>query len=336
MRLSELGERKLVELIREWWKGDGRLEVGIGDDAAVLRLGEEHLVLTTDILFQHSHFPLGATPEQMGWKAAAVNLSDLAAMGAEPLALLFSLALPSETDLRVFRKIMNGMERAAKRYGAALAGGDLSEDEEIAIAGFAVGRAGRILRRSGAKVGDLLAVTNRLGRASAGLHLLTHSLRSRSYYELVKAQLEPEPRIREGQILAAGGATSAIDLSDGLASNLWQLALESGVRMVLERVPTHPLVERFARENGLDPLEFSLFGGEDYELLFTLPPEKVEEMGRNLKKVGSELTVIGRVEKGKGVVREVEGRPVPVPNRGYEHFRGTEDGRAAEGGKGGP
>ncbi len=321
MKLSELGERKLVELIRKWWKGDGRLEVGVGDDAAVLRMGEERLVLTTDVLFQHSHFPPGTSPEQMGWKAAVVNLSDLAAMGAEPLALLFSLALPSETDLRVFRRIMEGMERAARKYGAALAGGDLSENEEIAIAGFAVGRGRRILRRGGAKVGDALAVTGKLGRAAAGLYILTHSLPVRSYRELVRALLEPEARIREGQILAAEGATSAIDLSDGLAANLWQLARESGVRMVLERIPTHPLVERFAREGRLDATEFSLFGGEDYELLFTIPPDRVEEVRKKLRRVGRELSVIGRVERGRGVAREVGGRLLPVPDRGYEHFR---------------
>jgi len=116
-----------------------------------------------------------------------------------------------------------------------------------------------------------------------------------------------------------------------LASNLWQLAEESRVKMVLEEIPTHPLVERFAQENGLDPLEFSLFGGEDYELLFTLPPEKVGETRKKLEEVGSELVIIGRVEKGRGVVKKVEGKLVPIPNRGYEHFRRTDDGGAVQG-----
>jgi thiamine-monophosphate kinase len=321
MRLSELGERKLVEFIRKWCKGDERLEVGIGDDAAVVRLGDEHLVLTTDVLFQHSHFPPGMNPEQMGWKATMANLSDLAAMGARPLALLFSLALPSDTDFRVFKGIMKGIQKATKKYNAVLAGGDLSEDEEIVIAGFALGTAHKVLRRSGASVGEILAVTGKLGRASAGLYILTHSMPAKKWFDLVKAQLEPEAKVEGGEALAECGASSAIDLSDGLASNLWQLAEESKVRMVLERVPTHPLVERFAEENGLDPLEFSLFGGEDYELLFTLPQEKVEETRKRLRKAGSELIIVGRVERGRGVVREVEGKQVPVPNRGYEHFR---------------
>lgn len=321
MKLAELGERKLVELLRRKFGKGREVEVGIGDDAAVLRIGGELMVLTTDILFQSTHFPPQTTPEQMGWKALVVTISDLAAMGAEPIAVTFSVGLPPTTEVRELEKIADGMKRAAKKYGVSVVGGDLNEDEEVVISGSAVGKAERVLRRCGARPGDLLAVTNRLGRASAGLYLLTRSLPVGRYRELLKALLEPEARVKEGKILTSGGATSAIDLSDGLALNLWQLAVESGVRMVLERVPTHPLVERFSAEHGLDPLEFSQFGGEDYELLFTFPSDSREKLEKELRKVGSSLTVIGRVEKGRGVVWEREGKLVPLPEQGYEHFR---------------
>jgi thiamine-monophosphate kinase len=326
LKLHEFGERRLVELVRRICRPGKGVVVGIGDDAAAVEMDGQCIVATTDMLVSKQHFPPGTSPEQMGRKAVAVNLSDLAAMGASPLGLLFSVGLPRDLDVGFVERIVRGMDRAAREYGTSVVGGDIDESDEIVIAGAAFGscRRERLMRRSGARPGDILAVTGSLGAASAGLSILLGKKPAGGYRALTKAQLDPVPRVREGIALAGTGAvTSAIDITDSLASNLWQIARESGVRIVLEadKLPVHPLVLKYAEDAGMDPMEFALFGGEDLELLLTLRPDRIDRAFRALRRIGTALTPIGRVERGRGALVEKSGRIMRLPDRGYEHFR---------------
>lgn len=326
MKLNRAGERAVIELARKICRRGRRVKVGIGDDAAVLDIDGADLVATTDMLVAETHFPPGTTPEQMARKAVVSNLSDLAAMGAEPLAVLFSVALPRDTEMSYVKRILKAMDSVAAEYGTYLVGGDLDESGGIILSGFALGlvRGGKLLKRSGAKVGDLVAVTGELGGSSAGLKILSDKIPKDDFLDLVRAQLEPRARLKEGLVLSKSGkVNSAIDLSDGLASNLWQLSEESGIKITIEResLPENPLVKNFSKKHGLDPDDFVLYGGEDFELVFTLKPENWEEVRRGLEKVGCNATVIGRVEKGKGVNIEENMKVRELPDRGYEHFR---------------
>jgi thiamine-monophosphate kinase len=169
-----------------------------------------------------------------------------------------------------------------------------------------------------------VAVTGKLGAASSGLKILLEKLPADEYKALIKAQLEPSARVKEGISLARSGVvTAAIDVTDGLAANLWQLARESRVKIVMDRdrVPEHPLVKKFATQHGFDVDDFVLFGGEDFELLFTVRPEGWERVRRALERVGTTATTIGRVHEGNGVFVRKEKKILPLPDIGYEHFR---------------
>jgi len=221
---------------------------------------------------------------------------------------------------------VKSMNIMAREYGTYVVGGDLEEGDEIIISGAAFGLAHRkkLLRRSGAREGDLVAVTGRLGAASAGLKLLLEKLPAEEYQALIKTQLVPPARLKEGRSLALSGVvTAAIYVTDGLAANLWQLARESKVKIVIDRdcVPEHPLVRKFAAQHGFNVDDFVLFGGEDFELLFTVRPRGWAKVRRALERVDTTVTPIGRVHRGSGVFIQVEKETRPLPDRGYEHFR---------------
>jgi thiamine-monophosphate kinase len=325
MKVSDFGERALVELARRTFKRGPRVKVGIGDDAAAIDIDGRYLIVTTDMLVAGTHFPHGTTARQMGIKAVIVNLSDIAAMGAEPLALIFSVGLPRELDVDFVRRMIRGMDVTARRYGAYVVGGDLDETTDITIAGAAFGltKKGQLLTRSGAKPGDVIAVTGQLGAASAGLKILLERLPPKGYEKLIKAQLEPIARVREGMLLAKNGARAAIDLTDGLAANLWQVSRMSKARMVIDRdkVPIHPLVNKLSERHGFDVEEFAFFSGEDFEMLFTLRSESWEKVRHALKRIGTDATAIGYVSKGRGVYIQKNGTLEKLPDRGYEHFK---------------
>ncbi|MEW6592491.1 MAG: thiamine-phosphate kinase [Candidatus Hadarchaeota archaeon] len=326
MKLSQVGEKKLIEVARKVFRKGPKVRIGIGDDAAVIDLDGAGLVATTDMLVSSTHFPPGATPEDMARKAVVTNLSDLAAMGAEPLGLLFSVALPRKLDMAFVRRMMLEMDSVAKEYGTYVVGGDLDESDEIIIAGVALGRVKKWkpLTRAGAEAGDLVAVTGNIGSASAGLRILMDKLPQKRFKALTDAQLRPAARVREGLALGKSGVvTSAVDITDGLAANLWQLAKESGVMIEIEResLPEDPLVSCLCYERGFRPDDFVLYGGEDFELLFTVRPGGWRKVLNALKRLGTKATVIGKVSRGKGVFVFENWRKRRLPDRGYEHFR---------------
>jgi thiamine-monophosphate kinase len=322
MRLKHLGERRAVSLIRRTL-GDRRADVlvGIGDDAALVRTPGT-LLLTTDLLVEDEDFRRHGHPARLlGRKALNVNLSDIAAMGGQPLHALVGLAVPGDIDESWLRQFMAGFRAAARESGVALVGGDLSESATIMIAVTVTGRAMRPVRRCGAKPGDGIFVSGTLGDAAGGLRLVEQGgIRGvvKAVKPLVAAFLDPRPRLELGALLARRRLASAmIDVSDGLSVDLAHICEESGVGAEVDaaRVPISAALAHMA----MDPLSLALNGGEDFELLFTVRPEKIDAVESIAGRHG--LTRIGRVTAGRKVMLVGPGkRRKALRARGFEHF----------------
>jgi len=319
MKVSELGEFGLLKRLEAMVpKGDG-VVVGIGDDAAVLRCSALALA-TTDSLVQGTHFNLEATsPGDLGWKALAVNLSDIAAMGGAPRYALVSLSLPPTCEVDWVVAVYEGLLEAARAYKVSIVGGDLHTAPLIAINVTLLGslQGDAYLSRSASRVGDMVAVTGHVGGSAGGLRMLKQGLKFNKEVEtyLRRAHLRPSPRVREGQELLRLGVRAAIDVSDGLVADLGHICQMSGLgaRVVADSVPVHPLLRQAF---GAEARELALGGGEDYELLFTCPPALMETA---IKSLG--VTVLGEMIEGQGVaVVDMEGRPLPMTKAGWEHF----------------
>ena len=285
---------------------------GLGDDVAWLEVGGRHLAVSTDVSVEGVHFRRDwLAPPEIGWRAAAAALSDLAAAGAEPLGVLVAVTAPADEGPGALAALMDGVGSAAAAAGTGVLGGDLSRGTALSLAITVVGVSERILRRSGAEPGDGLWVTGELGGARAALAAWragrTPAAAARERFA------RPEPRLAAGAWLAAHGATAMLDLSDGLGGDAGHLAAASGVRLriALERLPVHPAVPAEADAAGEAPELFAARGGEDFELLAAMPPGFTAASP-------FPLTRIGEVEAGRGVALELGGRPVSVP--GYDHF----------------
>jgi thiamine-monophosphate kinase len=295
--------------------------LGVGDDAALLLPPPgQALVAATDTLVEGRHFLPGTPADAVGHQALAVNLSDLAAMGAEPAWALLSLSMPAVDELWLER-FASGLHGLAEAHGVALVGGDTVAGPlvvTVEVLGFV--EPGRALRRSGARPGDVLFVSGWPGEAAAGLEALrSGALAFGSDDRRVRRFLHAEPRVRLGRLLA-GRATAAMDVSDGLLGDLAKLAQASGVRAQVElgRLPIAPTLA--AHHAPADCERLVLQGGDDYELLFTLPPGEATYAASIAAEAGCPLHAIGTIEAGSGVVCTREGRPEPVPVAGFDHF----------------
>ncbi|MEM3165447.1 MAG: thiamine-phosphate kinase [Halobacteria archaeon] len=302
----------LPHLLRALTPAGREVLAGAGeDDCAVVQWpgSRDLLVLKTDMVHASADFPPGTTPLQMGWMASAVNLSDLAAKGARPLYLLMAVGLP-KLDRKFARQLARGMDLCARRYGARIVGGDLDRTDEVAITGFAVGRARRWVGRSGARPGDLVGATGPLGVAeSVLLHL--KGRRPLPGRLARKGLLEPTPRVWDGLRLAPR-VSAMTDVSDSLALSLHDTARASGVGFRLDpgAIPVDPAVRAAARL-GADPLDLALYGGGDFGLLFTYPPRAERALRRSVR-----FHRLGVATRRRGVFLGNE----PIRERGYSHF----------------
>jgi thiamine-monophosphate kinase len=331
-----LGEFGLIDrLARLCPTTSSQLRLGVGDDAAVVRPrpGTE-LLVTTDVLVEGVDFDLSVWPfERLGEKALVVNLSDVAAMGGRAVAFFVALSLPARARVRDAEALYRGLGRAARRYGVVLAGGDVSAAPCWSIAVTVVGEVarGRALTRSGARPGDLLCATGTLGDSGAGLELLRAKgrlprglSRARGRWLITRHQA-PTPRLAIGERLADQRlATAAIDLSDGLAVDVRRLCEASGVgvEIDLSALPLSMPLRAYAAAVQSDPVDYALGGGEDFELLVTVPPRGLDR-ARRATAGDAPLTIIGRVttaRRGLSVI-DSAGRSYPLPRGGYEHFR---------------
>lgn len=330
--VAALGEHALIERIRrklppapDW------LAVGVGDDAAVYEPERNRLeVITTDACVDGVHFDRRFVPAAaIGHRAVAVNLSDLAAMGATPRLLTLSLAMPGDLAVADFDALVDGALALATRSGTHLIGGNITRTPgPLMVDVTAIGSVHRrrILRRAGARAGDYIFVSGTLGDARAGLALLAAPLAADaiSVSYPVARYLQPEPRIRLGRLLGqSGAATSAVDLSDGLADGLAQIARSSGVGMEVTAaaVPLAGDTRAAWQARGADPLREALAGGDDYELLFTVRPRAAGRL-RAVERLcrGLALTRIGTVTRTPGLwLVGSDGGREPLSG-GYEHF----------------
>lgn len=327
-------EDELVRAIKKLLSGDQPgVVVPIGDDAAVVDPGGHQQVVTVDTLVEGVHWDPDVTqPSDLGYKAVTVNVSDVAAMGGSPRYAVVSLAVPAETRPAWVIEVYGGMREAAEEYGLALVGGDTVRAREgvltVAVLGT-VGK-GKAVTRSGARPGDRIVLTGTVGGAAGGLRLIRgrqdetrRAVMTDWGRELVAALARPAARVGEGETLAQAGATSMIDVSDGLALDLSRLceASEVGARVVLADVPVSPLLEELAAATDAVPFELALHGGEDYELVATLAPEAVDATKRKLlDRFGTRLTDIGQITETDLVAVEEDGVERPLEARGWDHF----------------
>lgn len=323
MKLADLGEFGLIDRIASRIPSQSGVVLGIGDDAAALLPTPGCLTLiTSDMLIEGVHFDLGFTdPASLGRKSLAVNLSDLAAMGATPRQFLLGLALPAGVSLEFVDGFLDGLIEMAHRFDTVLVGGDTCASKggiSISITALGEQRPERVLKRSGAQPGDLVLVTGTVGDAAAGLRQLFAGVRQGG---LVRRQLDPEPRVAAGGALADAGLVHAmIDVSDGVLADLTHICDLSGVgaRIDLARLP---LSEAYRALEQQDPYALALTGGEDYELLFTVAPEKEAAVTELLARVGTPFAVIGAITAGTRVEAVApDGSPYHPTRAGFDHF----------------
>lgn len=335
MKVSELGEFPLIDrVVTESTFNPSRLVAGVGDDAAVEQTTTgKYLVSTCDMLVEGVHFLRDAiTPWQLGYKAVAVNLSDVAAMGGEPTGILISVGIPADTEVEFIEEMYRGIKSICREFRVNLLGGDtVSSPGGFVLNVTALGEVEPelLVRRSGAKPGDAVFVTGVLGDSAAGLQTILYSdlLLPEKIVGLVrKKHLTPVPRVREGRLLAESGlVTSMNDISDGLASEVNEIARASqvGAEIIASQVPISTETKQVAAVIGRDPLELAIYGGEDYELVFTCPSPKVAELEKTFYQVfGRGLYRVGTVvEPCQGVnLVTKNGCVIPLKPKGYRHF----------------
>ena len=336
--LSGVGEDAIVRIFagarRRTGAGHGTaVVIGPGDDAAAVRPPRgARLLLTTDLLAEGVHFRLGwARPADLGWKLAAVNASDIAAMGGRPLWALLSLSLPPGLDRSFAAELGHGLRAASRRFGFTLVGGDTCASAAgIFLSLTLVGEAGpRLLTRDGAQPGDRLFVTGHLGASALGLAALEGSGSAlhlpAPLRQCARRHLHPEPRLAFGAALARMGlASAALDVSDGISRDLGRLCAASrvGAEILAEQLPVLASTVRAARLLDRDPTEAALHGGEEYELLLTAGPHHERRVLALGKRLGLRVTAIGRIVPGRNglLVIDADGKRSPLLPRTWEHF----------------
>ncbi|HCO07921.1 MAG TPA: thiamine-phosphate kinase [Acinetobacter ursingii] len=285
-------------------------DIGIGDDSAILTPPtNQQLVICTDTLVAGRHFPLETSAHAVGWKSVAVNLSDIAAMGAKPHSILLALSLPN-IDHDWLQGFSQGLFDCCDRFGVALIGGDTTQSPHLTITVTALGyiESGQAICRSGAHIGDYIVVSGQVGDAAYGLQHLGGALQSRLDY--------PTPRCELGQTLK-GLASSMIDVSDGLAQDLGHILKASnvGAKIFLDQLPLDPALQALPNQQ---KWQYALAGGDDYELCFTISPQNYEKLLQQQLNVN--ITMIGLITQATDLIFEHDDQNHPVQFHGYQHF----------------
>ena len=314
MNITKLGESGLIDIIRKKVKNkDKTIKVGIGDDCAIIKLGDQLVALTTDTLIENAHFSLDYfDPEQIGKKAIEVNVSDIASVGAIPKYALVSLSLRKDLTTKTFKKIYSGILKAAKKYNISVIGGNLTHAEQISVTISLIGfvQKENLCLRSDAKPGDFILTTGVLGDSAAGLDLLLNKVKG--FKDIKKKHLEPKSSIHKvNRFLQYINAME--DISDGLAKELKNICKESKVGAIIfkDKIPIRKETIQAAKIMYKNPLDYALYGGEDFELVFTVSRE-------NLIKVKGIL--IGRIRKKKGIYIYDNKQEKLISKKGYDHF----------------
>jgi thiamine-monophosphate kinase len=335
MLIGELGEFALINRLQQRLQKTASTQLvrGIGDDCAVVRpMAGVDLLLTTDTQEEGVHFRRAwSTPEDIGWRCLAVNVSDIAAMGGNPVGAVIALSAPPSLEVAFVEALYDGLQELATAYDCPIIGGNISKaSEHLTVTITVLGEvpSGQGVYRSGAQVGDEVWVTGDLGGAKAGLEALLHpeALTGLATSEVLRRYRRPRPRLWEAQYLRQHGVLhSLIDISDGLSSDLAHICTESGVSAQLEAVdiPVSEEVRHIAHALQVAPLTLALHGGEDFELCFTAPAGAVSRLQPTFTAhFQCPLRRVGTIQAGHGVtLRRPDGTPQPLSARGYDHFR---------------
>src|SRR6266849_4387578 len=321
--MKGLTELEIIRILTNQFSGRPGVPLGFDDDVSAIPLSSENwIIVKTDMLVGSTDVPPGMTVQEAARKAVVATVSDFAAKGVQPTALMVSLGLPAPVKKKTVQDIARGLGQTAREYKCKIIGGDTNQSDDLVIdiAGIGIANPKTLVRRTGARPGDIIAVTGAFGKTSAGLKILLSKERKdlAKYRSLVRAVRQPKARLTEGITLARRhAATSSIDSSDGLAWSLHQIARSSKVGINLHTIPIAADVQAFAREHRLSALELALYGGEEYELVVTIKPERFHD----LKKRVPLLTRIGVVEKEFfGVLAHLDGKRIQVKEQGWEHF----------------
>lgn len=335
MRVGELGEFVLIARLQQRLGDMQRPHIvcGMGDDCAVLRPSPGmELVVTTDTQEEGVHFRRDwATPEDIGWRCLAVNVSDIAAMGAQPLGAVVALSLPAALEVAFIEAFYDGMRAMALRSDCPIIGGNISQRADalsVTITVLGEVPSGQSVYRSGARVGDDVWVTGDLGGAKAGLEALCYpqAVTGVALDRVLARYRRPQPRLREAQYLRQHAVLhSMLDLSDGLSSDLRHICEASGVGAKIEasRLPIAEDVRHVAAALQVDPLTYALHGGEDFELCLTAPPGTIAPLHESfVRQFACALVRVGTIQSGSGVVLTLpNGTQQPLQAQGYDHFR---------------
>lgn len=318
--LGTLGERETIRIIENIIKSDAT--VGPGDDCAAIDIGDKYLLVTTDMMVTKTHIPKGMGPYDIGWSIVAVNLSDIAAMGGTPLGVVTAIGITRGHPIEFVEQMADGMNDCARRFDTSIVGGDTKEHDDLVLCGTAFGEVPKkdILLRSGAKPGDLIGITGRLGRAAAGFYSMKRSLGLKEAEDALK---RPWPRLKEGRALGAAGiATSCMDISDGLSASIFEMSRSSGMTYEIDytKVPKAEEVDLvFQDEERKKDLVLNF--GDDFELLFTIRREAGERLDELAREFNCPMTVVGKVTSGEENILIDGGKREKLENLGYEHFR---------------
>ena len=312
MKIKNIGEFGLIDRIAKKPK-DKKIIVGIGDDAAVFQTSKSFQVLTTDCLVEGDHFNRDwFSPKQIGMKAIEINVSDIAAMGAKPKYVLVSIALPIELDVDFVEELYEGMWNTCNRYDIEIIGGNMTHCEKIVISITLTGEVTKknLSLRSGAKSGDFIFVSGHLGYGKAGLKLFQEKIKG--FDKVKKSYLEPKAQLKTSFAIAPF-VNSMIDISDGLAPEIRHICNQSksGAIIYKDKIPISEEVRNVAKKLDEDEYDYALFGGEDFQLLYTVSKE-------NLNKVKGFL--IGEITKNKKISLFYNGKEEEIKEKGYDHF----------------
>ncbi len=323
---KDLGERKIVELIIKCLDQMPNNPVPFGDDVSAVDIGDDKLaVIKTDMLVGKTDVPPTMSLWQAARKTAIMNISDLASKGIQPIALLASIGLPPDLTEEDILQIGKGLNAGAREYNAYVLGGDTNEASDLIISCMELGicQKRHLIKRSGAKPGDYVAVTGYFGKTASGLKILMNGLSAPEIREeLVNSVLMPKARVKEGVALAQSeAATASIDSSDGLAWSLHEISQASNVGFLIDNLPIAPTAEKFAKIHGFNPVDLALYGGEEYEILATIKPELWQEAKKAVETVGGTLIKIGVATKKKQLLLKTDENFVPIVARGWEHFK---------------
>jgi thiamine-monophosphate kinase len=312
LKIKDIGEFGLIDRISRKTK-DKDIVVGIGDDAAIIKIKKGLQVLTTDCLVEGDHFRKDwFSPKQIGMKAIEINVSDVAAMGGIPKYVLVSLALPKDLSVEFVEELYKGMWKACDKYNIDIIGGNMTHCEKIVISITLTGEVDikNLSLRSGAKPGDLIFVSGNLGNGRAGLRLFQEKIKG--YDEIKKRYLEPNAQLKLALILAPF-VNSMEDISDGLASEIKHICNESkcGANIYKDKIPILDEVRNVARELGDDVYDYALYGGEDFKLAYTVSEENIENVNG---------IFVGEIKKNKDINLISQGIEKTITADGYDHF----------------